>query len=103
MPEIFVKNNAVNIRLCQTKYYAYIIKRGFNGKFTTIYDGKWKEIITDSPEAGIYSYTVTPYFVSENKKICGKEITLPLVSIGNDGNSPQIKIPDIANKNWYDL
>lgn len=102
-PEISVKDNTVNIRLCQTKYYAYIVKRGFNGNFTTIYDGKWKETISDEPEAGVYSYTVTPYFISGNEKKYGKEITLPPVSIGTSGNSPQVKIPDIVNKNWYDL
>ena len=102
-PSISVKNGSINIELCQTKYYDYLIKRQFGGKNTTIYDGSWQKVITDTPEEGIYTYTVIPYFVSENKKIYGQEITLPAVNLVKESTSPQVKIPDIAKGNWYDL
>ncbi len=102
-PQIFIADGNVNIELCQTKYYAYIVKRGKNGNFEVIYDGKWQKTICDSPEKGIYTYTVTPYFESGDKKIFGKEITLPTVNFKGENNSPQVKVPDIAKKDWYDL
>ncbi|MDE6000749.1 MAG: hypothetical protein K2G96_00270, partial [Clostridia bacterium] len=46
-PTISVKDNAVNIELCHAKYYSFIVKRGKNGTFETIYDGNWQQIITD--------------------------------------------------------
>lgn len=103
MPAISVENGSVNIELCQTKYYAYLVKRSKNGKFEVIYDGKWQKTIKDTPEAGIYTYSVTPYFESGDKKIYGKEITLPPVNLNKDSDTPQIKIPDIAKKDWYNL
>ncbi len=102
-PSIKVKNNAVNIELCQTKYYAYLIKRYKNDSFEVIYDGNWKKTVADSPNEGYYVYTVTPYFVSGENKIYGKEISLPPVSVNKNGGSPQVKIPDIANEDWYNL
>ncbi len=102
-PTVSVKNNAVNIELCHAKYYAYIIKRHSNGKIKTIYDGKWQKCITDSPPEGYYTYTVTPYFLDGDKKIYGQEITLPAINLNKNNTSPQVKIPDIANKNWFDL
>ena len=48
-------------------------------------------------------YTVTPYFKDGENKISGKEISLPAVNIGSDKNSPQVKIPDIAKDDWYNL
>ncbi len=103
VPTVSVKNNAVNIELCHAKYYAYIIKRHSNGKIKTIYDGKWQKCITDSPPEGYYTYTVTPYFLDGDKKIYGQEITLPAINLNKNNTSPQVKIPDIANKNWFDL
>ncbi|MDE7330413.1 MAG: hypothetical protein K2N30_04950, partial [Clostridia bacterium] len=102
-PSISVKNNTVNISLCQTKYYAYLVKRYKNSNFEVIYDGNWKESISDEPESGLYTYTVTPYFLNGENKIFGKEITLPNVNVSTNGNSPQIKIPDIAEKDWFNL
>jgi len=102
-PAISVKNSAVNIELCHTKYYAYLIKRQNSGKTVTIYDGDWKKIITDEPEEGLYVYTVTPYFLNGDKKIYGQEITLPAVNLVKENTPPQVKIPDIAKGNWYDL
>ena len=81
-----------------------MIKRYKNDGFETIYDGKWKEMITDEPEDGCYTYTVTPYFLNGDNKIFGKEISLPNVIVSSDKNKPpQIKIPDIAGKDWYNL
>lgn len=102
-PVISVKDNSVNISLCQTKYYAYIVKRYSGGGFEVIYDGKWVNSIIDTPKDGNYIYTVTPYFKDGENKISGKEISLPAVNIGSDKNSPQVKIPDIAKDDWYNL
>ena len=101
-PDIKVENNTVNIQLCQTKYYSFIIKRVNNGKTDIIYDGKWQKCVTDSPKEGIYTYSVTPYYDNGKEKFVGAEIKLSPVNISfGDGNEPQIKIPDIANKDWY--
>ncbi len=102
-PVISVKNNEVNIELCHTKYYAYIIKRGKNGNFETIYNGGWQKSITDKPAEGRYIYTVTPYYLNGDKKIYGQEIILPAINLQKDNSSIQIKIPDIANNDWYNL
>lgn len=102
-PSISVKNNAVNIELCHAKYYVFLIKRTSNGKTETIYDGNWQNIITDQPPEGNYVYTVTPYFISGDKKIYGQQISLPAINLTKSNSSPQVKIPDIAKKNWYDL
>lgn len=102
-PAIFVLNNTVNIELCQAKYYSYIIKRGLNGKFEVIYDGKWQKAIIDTPNFGVYTYTVTPYYSDGDNNYFGQQITLPSVNISQDNNSPQVKIPDIAKKEWFNL
>ncbi len=99
-PEISVNNEQICILLCQTKYYDYIVKRKNNGKIDLVYDGKWKDKICENLTEGEYEYSVTPYFISENKKYYGEEIALPKVIInnknGNDG------IPDVAKKDWFD-
>ena len=102
-PKIYIKNEAVNIELCQTKYYSYIVKRASKSQDSVIYDGKWKKIISDIPPEGEYIYSVTPYFLNGENKIYGKEIILPAISLTKNGNSPQIKIPDLVNKDWYNL
>ncbi|MDE7265111.1 MAG: hypothetical protein K2N52_02420, partial [Clostridia bacterium] len=100
-PEISVTNNAVNISLCHAKYYSFIVKRTKNGKNEVIYDGKWQEIITDLPEEGSYSYSVTPYYSDGKNVYMGKEINLKPVYLSNSKESPQIKIPNITQKDWY--
>ena len=102
-PQISVKNDTVNIQLCQTKYYSYLIKRTKNGTNTVIFDGKWKDSIIDKPEDGIYTYTVLPYYSDGTNKFLGEEIILSNVKIGGGIKSPQTEIPDIAKKDWYDL
>ncbi|MDE6597174.1 MAG: transglycosylase domain-containing protein [Clostridia bacterium] len=101
VPTISVKNNVVYIELCHAKYYSFIVKRGKNGIFETIYDGNWQETIIDNPSEGYYSYIVTPYYKNGHEVHFGKEIILPSVNLSGDGRSPQIKIPDIAYKDWY--
>lgn len=101
-PELKVENNAIKLRLCQTKYYAYMVNRYQNNNNTVIYDGKWQESILDEPTSGTYIYGVTPYYLYGDKKIYGEEILLPQVYISN-GDAPQIKIPDIVHKDWYNL
>ena len=100
-PKINVNKNKVNIQLCYAKYYSFLIKRNKNGETDTIYDGPWKETITDVPIDGQYTYSVTPYFKDGLKIYYGSEIMLPTVKIGESG-SIQDKLPDIAHKNWYD-
>ncbi|MCH5142538.1 MAG: transglycosylase domain-containing protein [Clostridiales bacterium] len=102
-PSISVTNGTVNIELCQTKYYDYMINRQFNGKNEVIYDGKWKKSIADCPKEGTFIYTVTPYFNNGGNKIFGTEIVLPPVNLSKDNKEPQVKIPDIAKKDWYNL
>ncbi len=102
-PSISVKDNTVTIQLCQAMYYSYLIKRGLNGQFEQIYDGKWKESISDTPSGGRYTYTVTPYFKSGDKTFFGNEVVLPDVTVNASGSSPQVKIPDIIEKDWFDL
>ncbi len=102
-PKISVKDGTVNIELCHTKYYAFLIKRGENEEFETIYDGKWQEKITDSPKNGCYTYTVTPYFDNNGKRFIGKTITLPSVNLNSESTPPQIKIPSIVDKDWYNM
>ena len=102
-PSISVVNGTVNIELCQTKYYDYVINRQFNGKKEVIYDGKWKKSISDSPSEGSYVYTVIPYYNCAGNKIFGSEIVLPPVNLSKDNKEPQVKIPDIAKKDWYNL
>lgn len=101
MPSVSVSNSSVIIKLCQTKYYAYLIKRYKNNQFDTIYDGKWQETITDEPQEGKYVYSVTPYYTYGENKTFGKEIFLPNVIIGSDNQ--KVTIPDIVNKEWYNL
>ncbi len=102
-PTFSAKNGEIIIELCQTKYYSYLIKRYKNDKFEVVYDGKWIKTIKDHPNEGNYIYTVTPYFSNDENRIYGKEIPLPPISINNDNSSPQVKIPDIAEKDWFNL
>lgn len=102
-PEISVAENTVKIKLCQTKYYSYLVKRAKNEENDVIFDGKWKNLICDSPESGIYTYTVIPYYFDGKDKHFGEEIVLATVKIGAEKTKPQIKIPDIAKRDWYNL
>ena len=100
-PTISVTNNKVNIELCHTKYYSFIVKRSKNGVKSIIYDDIWKNVIIDAPGEGQYTYTVTPYYKYGDKVFLGKEIELPTVNIGQS-NTIQDKLPDIIHKNWYE-
>ena len=86
MPEIQVKNNAVNIILCQTEYYDYEIIRENRGKKTTIYNGKYQKTICDnSVKAGeTYVYTVIPKYLEHR----GTPVVLPSVTIEKRGDIP---------------
>ncbi len=102
-PEIKVENNSVFIDLCQTKYYSYIVKRANSGIKTTIYDGKWKKSITDSPPDGTYLYSVCPYYFDGTARHFGKEINVGPIFISSNKQQPQIKIPHIINGDWYNI
>lgn len=100
-PVIKVAKGAVNIELCHAKYYAYIVNRAKNGQIETIYDGKWQPTVTDTPSEGIYTYSVIPYYDSGKEKFFGKEIPLAPVNISAGTGDPQVKIPDLINKDWF--
>lgn len=101
LPKIYVKDNVVCIELCQTKYYSYIVKRKNEEQIEVVYDGKWQNLIKDLPTNGFYEYSVTPYYFDNGTKYYGAEITLPAVNLTDKDNSQQIKVPDIANKDWF--
>ncbi len=94
-PTILVNNNKISIRLCQTKYYSYLIKRGNK----VIFNGNWQDVIIDEPSDGDYEYSVTPYYSADGKICYGKEIKLPRVIIKHE--KTQEKLPDIVYKDWY--
>lgn len=98
-PQIIVNKDNVSIRLCQTKYYSYIVNRLSNGKKELIYEGKWQECINDAPPSGSYVYEVIPYF--DDGKIIhkGDSITLPQVYF--NPQSTEKKMPDIVYKDWF--
>ena len=85
-PSISIKNGAVYIELCQTQYYAYIVKRENRGKITTIYSGKYQKIICDnSVRAGeSYRYTVIPVY----NGVEGEGVELPLIRIAGTEKLP---------------
>lgn len=100
MPSISVSDRTVNILLCQTKYYAYLINRKINNRTEVIYDGKWVKNISDAPGDGVFTYTVTPYYDNGEKIFYGDEIILPSVNLTKNYDD-KIKIPDIAHKDWF--
>ena len=85
-PTVSVKSGAVYIELCQTQYYAYIVKRENRGQIATIYSGKFQKVICDnSVRAGeSYRYTVIPVF----NGVEGEPVELPLVRIAGTGELP---------------
>ncbi|MGN0814336.1 MAG: transglycosylase domain-containing protein [Candidatus Coproplasma sp.] len=93
-PSINVNNNKVNIILCQTEYYSYLINRDNK----VIYDDLWKDLIEDTPDVGTHKYTVTPYYFDGKEKHFGKTYELERIYIGEA--SPNT-VPDIAYKDWY--
>lgn len=101
VPSINIANNQVKIQLCHAKYYSFEVKRNKNGKIETIYNGIWKEEITDTPPDGQYVYSVIPYYNDGTQTYYGNETTLPSVNIGQS-NPIQEKVPDIVHKNWYE-
>lgn len=90
-PQISVKNGTVQIVLCQTQYYDYLVKRENRGKITTIYKGKYQRTICDNSVRGgeTYTYTVIPLYNGTE----GTPVTLPPVHIDS-----QTDIPD----NWWE-
>lgn len=78
-PEICLKNGAVCIKLCQTQYYDYIIKRENRGVETTVYSGKYEQYLFDnSVRSGeSYRYTVIPVY----KDHLGTPVVLPRITV----------------------
>ncbi len=91
MPQIYVKNGSVNIVLCQTEYYDYVIKRENRGTVATIYSGEFRTNICDNTvEPGeSYLYTVIPYYQGNE----GMPALLPRV---------QISSPSALPEDWWD-
>lgn len=85
-PTLSVKNGAVYIELCQTKYYDYIIKRENRGETTTIYQGKYQKTVCDnSVRSGeSYRYTVIPVFNGCE----GESVVLPSVTVKKQEELP---------------
>lgn len=81
-----MKNGAVYIKLCQTQYYSYIVKRENNGNSVTIYEGKYRETICDNSvrQGERYTYTVTPIW----QGVYGETIRLPSVQIDETQSIP---------------
>ncbi len=102
-PLISVQNGSVSIELCYAKYYSFIVKRAQNNQIDTVFDGKWQKIITDTPDEGLYTYSVTPYFENNGKKYYGKEVFLSPVNLKRENSEPPVKIPEIINKDWFNL
>ena len=98
-PAISVQNDTVFIRLCQTYYYAYLIKRQNEDREITVYEGPWKAEIFDKVQKGKYTYTVTPYYTDGVKKYFGQKIVLPSVNISGS-LSPQNN-NGITSKDWF--
>ena len=98
-PQIIVNKNNINIQLCLTKYYSYIVNRTNNGKIIEIYNGKWKDSITDVPPDGNYVYEVIPYYDDGKVIHYGTPVTLPQVNFNSQ--KEEYKVPDIAYKDWF--
>lgn len=95
--ELSVHNSTVIIRLCQTEYYAFEIKRTNRGKTTTIFDGNSDGQFLDRnlKQGEKYLYTVRPYYTDDaGKRVYGEEISLPLVNIAVRTKTPP--------SNWWD-
>ena len=92
-PQIYIKNNEISIVLCETLYYSYLIK--CDDKI--VYDGPFCKKITDTPEKGSHTYTVTPYYKYQDKIYSGDTICLDKICIDAQSASPP---PPIAFKDW---
>ena len=89
--ELNLQNTTVIIRLCQTEYYAFEIKRANNGTIKTIFDGNSDGIFYDKnlKRGEKYLYTVRPYYTNdEGQRVYGEEISLPLVNIPKQTKTP---------------
>lgn len=94
--KLLVNNNEISIQLCVAQCINAKIFRIDNGKKVEVFDTKNKNnfiyndcnLVRDK----IYSYTILPYYESDNKTYYGKEIYLE-----------KIKSPtNIAGDNWWD-
>ena len=89
--ELSVQNTTVIIRLCQTEYYAFEIKRTNNGIIRTIFSGNSGGIFYDKNlKCGEkYLYSVRPYYTDDaGNRVYGEEISLPLVCIPKQTKRP---------------
>ena len=94
-PKLIVQNGQISIVLYQTEYYSYLIKCDDR----VVYDGRFTQNITHSPDRGSHVYTVTPYYSDGEKKYFGDTTELGTVNISLPQVSPLP--PPIVNKDWY--
>ncbi len=85
-PQIYCKNGAVSIVLCQTEYYDYLIKRECEGEIVTIYQGPYRKVVCDSSVVAgkNYAYIVTPLY----KEHAGQPVRLPRIRIETSSSVP---------------
>ncbi len=96
--KISVNNNGILIELCVTEYYEFKIFKECNGKknqiFNSLNDGRITEYEDNNLSYGkVYTYSIIPYIIHDNKEILGKEYILP-----------KIKTPtkNVGDNWWYD-
>ncbi len=91
-----VNNNEITIQLCVTKYINAKIYKQYDDKkeevFDTIKDNCTTYIDNNLIKNKTYTYSILPYYVSENKIYYGKEIFLKKIK------SPTNNVDD----NWWD-
>lgn len=94
---ISLNEKNVSIKVLQTQYYEYSIKRENKGKSVEIFCGKLNsEFIDQNVKQGeIYTYTVQPFFTDDKgEKVYGTASTLPSVYI-----QERKKVPP---HNWWE-
>ncbi len=69
------------------------IKRIYNGKETTIYNGNNLEFIDKNLQNGKYNYKIIPYKYQNNQIIYGDEYILPEIKVSSDNK--------IVNNDWW--
>ena len=100
-PTITIKNGVIEIVLPDNapRFYRYKIERSNGKERIVLYDGEYKEKITDENVKmnNKYIYTITPYYEKRN----GTPITLPCIFTQTDANLTE-KEEEFSQKNWWE-
>lgn len=75
--------NSININYCIKGYDGVKIDRIFKGKTTTVYQGSETKFCDKIEKTGEYLYTITPYKITDNKKVYFEKINLSRVNYTN--------------------